>query len=118
MISISAVLENKRKHPRFEVSTPVSFVAHGKLRIASTENLSQGGMRLCTRYLLFMNQVCDFNVVISARAIRVQGRVVYIQDLQLFDYGVGVCFSQLSPEDQNHLSRYLTGLSREQHPLV
>ena len=38
--------KEKRRHPRFKVNCPVSFICYNKLRIGETTDLSRGGMKI------------------------------------------------------------------------
>jgi hypothetical protein len=59
----------RRKYPRFHVTCPISFVCFDKLRIGETSDLSEGGMKIQSRYILFTGETYDFTVVMNGRSI-------------------------------------------------
>ena len=99
--------KEKRKFPRFEISCPISFICFNKLRIGETSDLSLGGMRIQSRYLLFAGETYEFTVVMNGRAINPTGKVVYLQNQPEFNYGAGVSFIDLSDDQQTQLDAFL-----------
>jgi c-di-GMP-binding flagellar brake protein YcgR len=104
---MASVQEEKRKHPRFQISCPISFICFNKLRIGETSDLSLGGMRIQSRYLLFAGETYEFTVVMNGQAINPKGKVVYLQNQPEFNYGAGVSFVQLSEDHQTQLDAFL-----------
>lgn len=102
------VWKEKRKYPRSQVNCPVSFICFNKLRIAETADLSLGGMKIQSRYMLFMGKTYDFTVVMNGRAISPKGKIVYIENQPEFIYGAGISFVQLSEDHQNQLNGFLS----------
>lgn len=100
--------KEKRKHPRFQVHCPVSFIWFDKLRIGETADMSLGGMKIQSRYLLITGETYDFTVVMNGRSISPKGKIVYLQDQPEFAYGAGVSFVQLSEDHQSQLNRFLS----------
>ena len=100
--------KEKRKHPRFRVSCPVSFVCFDKLKVGETQDLSLGGMKIHSRYMLFSGETYDFTVVMNGRAITPKGKIVYIENQPEFTYGAGVSFLQLSQDHQTQLDGFLS----------
>lgn len=98
----------RRKYPRFYVTCPISFVCFDKLRIGETSDLSQGGMKIQSRYILFTGETYDFTVVMNGRSINPKGKVVYLENQPEFTYGAGVSFVQISEEQQDQLSAFLS----------
>ena len=100
--------EEKRKHPRLRVKCPVSFIFSETLRIGETLDLSLGGMKIQSRYMLLRGETYDFTIVMNGRAINPKGKVVYIQNQSEFVYGTGVSFVNLGQDHQNRLSGFLS----------
>jgi len=100
--------KEKRKHPRFRVNCPVSFVCFDKLKLGETQDLSLGGMKIQSRYMLFSGETYDFTVVMNGRAITPKGKIVYIENQPEFTYGAGVSFLQLSQDQQTQLDGFLS----------
>ena len=98
----------KRKHPRLRVHCPISFICFDKLRIGETADLSLGGMKIQSHYMLLTGETYDFTVVINGRAISPKGKIVYLENQPEFTYGAGVSFVQLSKDHQNKLNGFLS----------
>jgi hypothetical protein len=101
----------KRQYPRFQVNCPISFICFNKLRIGETSDLSQGGMKIQSRYLLFAGETYDFTVVMNGRTISPKGKVVYLENQPEFSYGAGVSFVHMSEDQQAQLSWFLENKS-------
>jgi len=99
--------EEKRKYARFQINCPISFICFDKLRIGETSDLSRGGMKIQSRYLLFAGETYDFTVVMNGQAISPRGKVVYLEKRPEFSYGAGVSFVNMSEEYQTRLSAFL-----------
>lgn len=99
--------QEKRKHPRFRVNCPVSFICFDKLKIGETQDLSLGGMKIQSRYMFFTGETYDFTVVMNGHSISPRGKIVYIENQPEFTYGAGVSFLQLSEDHQNQLNGFL-----------
>jgi c-di-GMP-binding flagellar brake protein YcgR len=106
--------KNKRKYQRFHVHCPISFICFNKLRIGETENLSLGGMKIQSRYLLFKGEIYDFTVVMHGRAINPRGKVVYLENQREFTYSAGVSFVHLSEDHQNQLNAFLSAPNQDE----
>jgi hypothetical protein len=102
--------DEKRKHPRFRVNCPVSFICFNKLKIAETRDLSAGGMKIHSRYMLFSGETYDFTLVMNGHTINPRGRIVYIENQPEFNYGAGVSFLHLSPDHLNQLNGFLSAI--------
>lgn len=100
--------EEKRKYPRFPVHFPVSFLCYDNLRIGETSDLSLGGMKIQSHYMLYTGEIYDFTVVMNGRAISPKGRVVYTETQREFTYGAGVSFVHLSEDHQKRLNGVLS----------
>lgn len=98
----------KRKYPRFQVQCPISFICFDKLRIGETADISLGGMKIQSRYLLFTGETYDFTVVMNGQAISPKGKVVYLESRPEYTYGAGVSFVHLSDDQQSRLSSFLS----------
>ena len=109
---MAPVQKEKRKHPRFQISCPISFICFDKLRIGETSDLSLGGMRIQSRYMLFAGETYEFTLVMGGRAINPKGTVVYLQNQPEFAYGAGVSFVYLSEDHQTQLDAFLAGSAR------
>jgi c-di-GMP-binding flagellar brake protein YcgR len=100
--------KEKRKHARFQVSCPISFIFFDKLRIGETADISLGGMKIQSRYLLFTGETYDFTVVMDGRAISPKGKVVYLENHPEYSYGAGVSFVHISEDHHSQLSSFLS----------
>ncbi|NIO04556.1 MAG: hypothetical protein GTN74_08055 [Proteobacteria bacterium] len=99
----------KRKHPRYPLKCPVSFIFFNNLKIGETSDLSLGGMKLRSRYMLFTGETYDFTVVVNGHAINPKGKIVYIENQPQFTYGTGVSFVDMSKDHHSRLSGFLSG---------
>ena len=99
--------EEKRRYPRFQVNCPISFICFNKLRIGETSDISCGGMKIQSRYLLFAGETYDFTVVMNGHAISPRGKVVYLENRPEFTYGAGVSFENMSEDHQTQLNEFL-----------
>ena len=104
--------KEKRRYPRLQVNCPISFICFNKLRIGETEDISVGGMKIQSRYLLFTGETYDFTVVMNGRTISPKGKVVYFENQPEFSYGAGVSFVHLSEDHQSQLSSFLSAKSQ------
>ncbi len=100
--------KEKRRHPRFRVYCPISFISFDKLRLGETADLSLGGMRIHCRTILLKGETYEFTVVMNGHAISPKGKIVYIQSQPEFTYGAGVSFLPLSEEHENRLNGFLS----------
>jgi MinD-like ATPase involved in chromosome partitioning or flagellar assembly len=101
-------LLQKRKHPRFEVNCPVSFLSFDKLKIAETLDLSLGGMKILSRNMLFTGKTYNFTLIVNGRAISSKGKVVHIENRPQHTYGANVSFLHLPKNQRNQLSGFLS----------
>jgi len=104
----------KRRYPRFQITCPISFICFNKLRIGETSDLSRGGMKIQSRYLLFTGETYDFTVVMNGRAISPRGKVVYLENQPEFTYGAGVSFVNLSEDHKTQLNAFLLTSDHDQ----
>lgn len=99
--------KEKRKHPRLRLHCPISFICFDKLRVCETADLSLGGMKIQSRYMLLTGETYDFTVVMNGHAISPKGRIVYLENQPQFTYGAGVSFVQLSEDHLSQLNGFL-----------
>jgi c-di-GMP-binding flagellar brake protein YcgR len=90
------------------VTCPISFICFDKLRIGETADISLGGMKIQSRYLLFTGETYDFTVVMDGRAISPKGKVVYLENQPEYSYGAGVSFINMSEDHQSELTSFLS----------
>lgn len=100
--------KEKRKYPRFPLHCPISFICFNKLRIGETSDLSLGGMKIQSRYMLFTGETYEFTVILNGHTINPKGRVVYLENHPELTYGAGVSFLHLSEDQKNQLNAFLT----------
>ena len=100
--------KEKRRHPRFKVNCPVSFICYNKLRVGETTDLSLGGMKIQSHSVIFMGETYHFTVVMNGHAISPKGKVVYVENHPEFTYGAGVSFFHLSDDHRNQLDGFLS----------
>ena len=98
----------KRRHPRFRVHCPISFISYDELRFGETADLSLGGMKIHCRTILLQGETYEFTVVMNGQAISPRGKIVYIQSQSEFAYEAGVSFLHLSEEHANRLNGFLS----------
>jgi hypothetical protein len=103
--------KEKRQHPRFNLHCPISFICFDKLRIGETDDLSLGGMKIQSRYMLLTGETYDFTVVINGHSISPKGKIVYLESHPEFIYGAGVSFTDLSEDHQTQLNGFLSDRS-------
>ena len=105
---MSQAWSEKRRYPRFQINCPISFICFDKLRIGETSDISLGGMKIQSRYLLFTGETYDFTVVMNGQAISPRGRIIYLENRPEYSYGAGVSFVQMSEDHQSQLSSFLS----------
>ncbi|NIS71161.1 MAG: hypothetical protein GTO12_20140 [Proteobacteria bacterium] len=107
---------NERRHnPRVRVSHPCLFWTgiSPTPRLASTVDLSLGGVRFATPYCLITDQMVDLAIAIGGSVISCQGRVVYVL-LDVDRPMAGVRFEKISNQDRLHLDEHISNLLEQQ----
>jgi c-di-GMP-binding flagellar brake protein YcgR len=106
----------RRKYPRIEASHPVLYYCHvyPRPKVASTLDLSLGGARVETRYVLMEHEGVDITIAIQPQVIRCRGTVMYVLDGMSEKLQVGVRFDDLCFEDTTILEQYILSRMGEQ----
>ncbi len=107
--------QEKRRAPRFDIEVPIEYK---KLREATeakkasiTKNISIGGVRFITDEFLpyTARLVLEINMPLPERNISAVAKISWIKKLPAGDsYEVGNQFLEISKDDKNRLSKYLS----------
>ena len=102
----------RRIHPRIEVACPVLYFPdiYPRPTVASTLNLSMGGARIETPYLLIEGERLEITIAIGSKAIKCRGHVVYTESPARDRLKAGVQFEEISKEDGLYLGEYISSI--------
>jgi hypothetical protein len=107
--------EERRKHPRKEVSWPMTIMAeHGTVE-GEIRNVSVEGLLVFCDEPLRLNETYRMSIVPGKTgAIGVSGRVVQAEAYCMAEddtaFGIGICFVEISDQDREALREILDGL--------
>ncbi|NIQ39582.1 MAG: hypothetical protein GTN81_13470 [Proteobacteria bacterium] len=103
---------DRRNHPRFDVSNPVLYRpdTYPRPKVASTSNLSLGGMKLKIPYSLMAGEGLDVSIAVHPHVINCRGKVVYVSQLTERTMEAGIRFEEISPRDSRYLKLYFLQL--------
>lgn len=109
------MVKERRHNPRIRVSHPCLFLTgiSPSPRLASTVDLSLGGVRVATPYCLITGQMIDLTIAIGGSVISCRGRVVYVL-LDVDGPMAGVRFEEISNQDRLHLDEHISNLLEQQ----
>jgi len=108
--------QEKRKHPRVEVKSPMKFrvpTTKMDISIASIKNISGGGICLLTNTKLEMGQIIqmEFGLVNDPTPIVAHGEIVWIDAIKEpdlpFKYQFGVRFIEIEKEKQTNINKFV-----------
>ena len=102
-------MEERRRHPRIEVSCPVAFSTDRfpDPKSASTLDLSLGGTRIETRSSVLKDEVLDMAIHVLPEAIRCRGRVMYAFGSN-GGMSAGIHFEEMSDHERFFLGECLS----------
>ena len=95
--------EERRRHERSRLIIDVFFDGADLTGVASTSDISPGGLYMNTRAELPEGAVLTLRIPLEGRDVVCNGEVVYSNP----GVGVGVTFQGLSEEDRAHVERVL-----------
>ncbi len=100
----------RRIHPRIEVTCPVLYFPdiYPRPKTALTLDLSVGGTRIETLYLLIEGERLEISIAISSKVIKSRGHVVHTEWQVGGRLKAGVQFEKISKEDGLYLGEYIS----------
>ena len=104
----------KRNYPRVEVTHPVLYFPDilPRPKVASTLDLSMGGTKIETPYLLIEGERLEISIAIRKKVIKCRGHVVHTHWPVVRDrLKAGVQFEEISKEDGLYLSEYISSVA-------
>ncbi len=113
----------RRKAPRYEVSINVDHDSLYMFTGNYVSNLSKGGFFIETNDPLPVQSDIDLTLFIGelGKKIKVQGKVAWnydrTKDGGKMKTGMGIKFTDLSPENKTILTEYLEEVGKKQEPL-
>lgn len=116
--------EDRRKFPRVMYPCMVKIKSPGhppKDLLAHTENIGQGGLCVLLRQdlKLFTTVDTEIDLLDMEEHVRPQGKIVWVvrrkpdETLKPLFYSIGIEFTKVSKEDQDHLWRNLQQLIKK-----
>ena len=106
----------KRKQPRIDVQWPITIFTEDGQTEAETVNISTDGISISCDEPLRLNDTYRMCITpLNHEVIEIQGRVVW-SDLYAIDeddttIGMGICFVELSEDDQQKLQEIISDIS-------
>ncbi len=102
----------RRYHPRVKVSLPALYFSCilPWPKVASTLDLSMGGTKIETPYLLIDGERLEISIGISSKVIKCTGRVVHTQKPVGERLKAGIQFQETSKEDGLYLGEYISSV--------
>ena len=109
-------MRERRRYPRIEAFHPVLYYSdiYPRPKVASTLDLSLGGARIETRYILMQDEGLDVSIAIQPEVIRCKGKVMYVLNSEGERLQVGVRFEDLSLQDSDFLGQYISSILDQQ----
>lgn len=106
-------IEEKRKHHRHFISTPMLIFDESGIKVTKTVNLSLGGAKICLSSDLPLGKNLNLTIILEDKACQLNGNVVYKEKAAdsppLFHAGIE--FSFPSPSIQKILEDYLNTMA-------
>ena len=103
-------IDEKRKFPRFTVTTPILCFRYGRQITMQTLNISLGGLKLEANLDLKPGEPLDFDILTNDTRIRCKGTILAIEDLR-DKVQARLCFTRTSDSEYRKLSDYVDTLS-------
>ncbi len=110
----------RRKFPRFSLAVKVQYQilesSYPREKEAQSKNISAGGIRLAVPEKVNIGDLLRLKLSLpgEASAITVRGKVIWVEEFSVSSvlddkaYDCGIEFVDISAEDQEHISRYVT----------
>lgn len=105
----------KRKHPRFFISTPLLIKDNGSFTVGKTINLSLGGAKIQSDLRLPQAQTIDLFIILENKAGSCRGDVIYSEKMadDPLSYHAGLRFKDLPFGDRKTLENYLAAFEKK-----
>jgi len=110
--------QEKRKHPRFEVSWHVTVFTDQGIIEGETINISVDGISICCEEPLQMEKI--FRITIAPqnhKIIQVAGKVIWADlygiDRKNTTIGMGICFVEVSDEGRITINDLISSLTSQ-----
>jgi len=99
-------MHEKRKFPRFAVTTPVHCFRYGRQLTLRTVNVSLGGLKLEANFDLGVGESMNLAILANGSTIQCKGRVLAIEDFRNKVYA-RLRFDSIPDPEYERLSNYL-----------
>jgi hypothetical protein len=110
MVSPMAILNDRRKHPRYPINLPVFIFYTEKRTVTHTLDLGLGGMKIYTDKIFPFRQEFLFQLALQRKTIWVKGRFVFEQTHpELMNFSC-IKFEEITEECILNLKEFLSGL--------
>ena len=103
----------KREYPRIEVDWTVTVLVDDEIIEGEAENISANGISICVEEPIPLNKV--FQITINPPdhpTIQVSGKITWSElygiDEEDKSIGMGVCFVEISENDQHFLDEFIS----------
>jgi diguanylate cyclase (GGDEF)-like protein len=105
--------EEKRRYPRYYSSIPLIYKNKKGHEATKTINISQGGAKVSSNFLIPPDKTLDLIIVLTNKAFECRGHVVYSHkgNGHLSYYYAGIEFTKMSLENKKMLEKYVNSLS-------
>ncbi|MBD3415374.1 MAG: diguanylate cyclase [Candidatus Aminicenantes bacterium] len=105
--------EEKRKHTRYYSSVPLIYKNKKGHEATKTINISQGGVKVASNFLIKPHKDLDLILVLGNKAFECKGQVIYSHkgNGHLSHYYAGIEFTKMSLENKKMLKKYVSSLS-------
>ncbi len=102
----------RRRYPRVQASHPVLYYSdiYPRPKVASTLDLSLGGAKIESRYLLIEREGLEISIGIQPQVVKCRGKVMYALDRDGERHRVGIQFEDLSGQDSDFLGQYISSM--------
>jgi len=106
--------EEKRKHPRYYVSTVLLYQENGQFKVTRTVNLSLGGLKMLAETRFPAASAIDLVLILDDRATRLKGNVVYSEKIgdSPPQFQMGVRFREMGVLERRALENFLKAASK------
>ena len=110
------LFEEKRRHPRYYVSTLLLFQENGQFRVTRTVNLSLGGLKMLSESRFPAATAVDLVLVLDDKATRFKGNVVYTEKVGETppQFHMGVRFREMGAPERQALEDFLATASKRE----
>ncbi len=107
--------DERRKHPRFEVSWPITVFTDGGTVEGEALNISLEGLSICCEEPLPLKKIIRITIApLDHPILQVSGEVawsdLYAMDDEKTTIGMGICFVEISEEDRLTIEKLVSSL--------